>query len=228
MRSHELGKLRDLLDLLRRCPQAAHQRMGLSDAVEDRIGLRDIGSDGADRFLDRDLYSRGRCRVRRRREQHQPVVDGVEVLEHHLDLFASQAFRAVAQRRQRVFDRVRVVCDFSLFDDARRAFERVGEAEQMPDDRNAAFTFLQIENAARKLIQDLARFRAEISVRILGHALRRHVGLNDAHEVLRQHGHLRHGHQCLAGAGFGLDRRLRHAGDCGVDLLDRRRLLFGR
>ena len=91
------------------------------------------------------------------------------MLKHDVDLLAPDLLDAIAQRRQSIFDAVRVVGDLRLLHHACGAFERVGKAEQLAHNWGVAAAFLQVEDPARELVQDLAGFWPEIFIRILGH-----------------------------------------------------------
>jgi hypothetical protein len=48
---------------------------------------------------------------------------------------------------------VRPICDLRLFDDAGGPFKRMGKTEQTLDGRRAVLALLEVEHAARELIQ---------------------------------------------------------------------------
>ena len=74
------------------------------------------------------------------------------MLKHDVDLLAPDLLDAIAQRRQSIFDAVRVVGDLRLLHHACGAFERVGKAEQLAHNWGVAAAFLQVEDPARELI----------------------------------------------------------------------------
>jgi hypothetical protein len=74
--------------------------------------------------------------------------------ENSVDLFARKTLGAVAERRQRILDRMRAIGDLRLPDHAGGAFEGVGEAQQLLHRGRAAPALLKIEDAFRELIQE--------------------------------------------------------------------------
>ena len=148
------------------------QRMRLRHAVEHRIHLGDVG---ADAFAARPRWRRpcrraGVCAAVGRHQRDELAADLVEMRQNRVDLLARDAVRAIAERRQRVLDRVRPIGDLRLLDDAGGALERVGEAQQALHRAGAAAALLELEHALRELIEQLARLEPKVSVRVLRHA----------------------------------------------------------
>ena len=123
---------------------------------------------------------------------------------------------------------MRPVGDLLLLDDARSPLERMGQAQQPLEQRRVGSALLEFQNPLGELIDQFAPFEAEISVRILRHALGGHMRLNDPQQVPRHARELRHRLQGLSRAGLGLLGRLCDVGDRDVDLFDSGALLLGR
>jgi len=91
--------------------------------------------------------------------------------QDRIEVFARDTAAAVAQRRQRILDRMRALGDRRLAHHAGGALQRMGEAQQPLHYAGVTAGLLQFENALRKLIEQVARLGAEITVRILCHVL---------------------------------------------------------
>ncbi len=170
LRQQHVRQMPRLLDALRDIAQPVQQRVRLRHPVEHGIHFGDIGSDGA------RARQRARAGPASRSGAPSPgtsvtirLLDLVEMLKNRIDLLACDAGGRIAERGQRALDRVRAIGDLRLLDDARRALERMGQAQQPLDRGRLARPFLEVEDALRELIHQLARLEPEVLVGILGH-----------------------------------------------------------
>lgn len=161
--------------------------MGLGYAVEHGIRVGHVGTDdplgiccaafcNLRHSTRREPFRRGFAWIAGLRaiagyKGDDPAADFVEVRQDRIDVLARDAVGVVAKRRQRIFDRVRPLCDRRLSHDAGGALERVGEAKQALHRPRAAAVLLDVEDALRELVEQVARLGAEIAVRILRHAM---------------------------------------------------------
>ena len=174
----------ELFDGLAAAPQLIDPRMGLQNAVEHGVHVRDIGADDTRRirhddggfhrgFLNRIVgFVRPAAIAAVGRHQCDDLAaDLVEMRQDQVDVLARDAARAIAIRRQRVLYRMCPLGDRRLPHYARSAFERMREAQQARHRSGAAAVLLQLEDALRELIEQVARLGTEVAVRILRHAV---------------------------------------------------------
>src|SRR5262249_27982608 len=105
-------------------------------------------------------------------ERGDAGADGVDVRQELADALGRHRGAPVAVGREQVLDGVGQLGDARLAHDARRALERVGQAQQVARDLGAAAALLPVQPAAAQLVDELAGLDAEEPVWILrAHAL---------------------------------------------------------
>jgi hypothetical protein len=125
----QLGEVARPLEHPELAPHRAQMDVGLGDAVEQRVHVGDVGVDGVHQLVAGDAW---RLVARRWRIERCDVGgDRIEQPEDVVDSVSWHGGRAIAERRERVFDLVRPLGDAGLFDDARGPLESVREAQEL-------------------------------------------------------------------------------------------------
>ena len=130
------------------------------------------------------------------------------------------------ERRECVFDGVGKFGDSRLLDHAGGAFQRMRKAQDTPNKILVAAAPLEFKHTLVKPLQELASLDTKILVLVLRHLLCSRSRLNESGQFARQPAELRRGLERLVRAHLRLLARLGNLGDCHVDLLDSRGLLF--
>ena len=158
----------------RRCRRIARaRRASLRHSVEQRVDLGDLGADRAQSLLAPD--GRRLCPLRRSGgacSDAEPAIAST-MLEHARRSCSPVPTRPPVSRNGASASSI--ACARSaisaLLDDARRALERVREAQQARHQLRAGVALLELEHALAELVEQLARLDPEVLVGILRHRL---------------------------------------------------------
>ena len=116
--------------------------------------------------------------------------------------------------------------NFLLPDYPSRTLEGMRRPQQLLYYGGAVPSSFEFKDPGGQLVQEISRLEPKITIWVGGHALG-HLGLDNSQQILGEGRHQRYGLQDLAGACFGLLRRLSSAGDRHMYLLDGSCLLLG-